>query len=95
MRRAARIDDNQREIVEALRRAGASVESLAPMGKGVPDLLVGVKRNNYLLEVKDGSKRPSARRLTPDEQVWQARWGGQVVTVESVEEALQAVGLKQ
>ena len=41
MRQAAKVDDNQAAIVEALRSLGASVESLAAVGKGVPDLLVG------------------------------------------------------
>jgi hypothetical protein len=91
--RRARVDDNHVEIVEALRGAGCSVQSLASVGKGVPDLLVGFRGRNTLLEVKDGSKKPSARKLTPDEQVWQSKWSGQVVTVESVEQALKAVGL--
>jgi hypothetical protein len=95
MRRAARVDDNHAEIVEALRRAGASVQSLAPVGKGCPDLLVGHRGKNTLLEVKDGSKPPSKRKLTPDEHIWHAHWNGQVVTVESVEQALKAVGLKR
>lgn len=43
MRRAARTDANQTAIVEALRKCGASVQSLAAVGKGVPDLLVGLR----------------------------------------------------
>lgn len=91
--RRARVDDNHAEIVDALRRAGASVQSIATVGKGCPDLLVGHRGRNILLEVKDGSKPPSARKLTPNEHIWQAYWQGQVVTVESVEQALKAVGL--
>lgn len=94
MRKVARVDDNQTEIVEALRRVGCSVQSLATVGNGCPDLLVGRQGVNTLLEVKDGSKPPSRRRLTPDEQIWQHKWGGQVVTVETVEQALKAVGVK-
>ena len=41
MRRAARVDRNQAEIVVALRAGGASVQPLHAVGKGVPDLLVG------------------------------------------------------
>ena len=40
MRRAARVDDNQGQIVDALRRVGCSVWSLAGVGKGFPDLAV-------------------------------------------------------
>ena len=41
MRRAARTDSNHEEIVKALRAVGATVQSLAGVGHGVPDLLVG------------------------------------------------------
>jgi len=40
MRRTAKVDANHREIVDALRRIGAGVQSLAGVGNGVPDLLV-------------------------------------------------------
>ena len=40
MRYAARIDDNQNEIVSALRKAGATVR-VVTQGGGLPDLLVG------------------------------------------------------
>ena len=93
MRRAAKIDDNQREIVDALRQAGCSVQSLAGVGKGVPDLVVGFRDRNFLLEIKDGSKSPSKRKLTPDEQNFHSMWKGQVVIVENVDEALRAVGV--
>ena len=93
MRRAARVDDNQREIVEELRRAGCSVWSLAGVGKGFPDLAVGFRGRNLFLEVKDGSKPPCKRRLTPDEEAFHASWRGHVAVVESVEDALKIVGV--
>jgi len=88
-RKAARVDDNQGVIVEALRGAGASVQSLAATGKGCPDLLIGYRGANVLAEVKDGDKIPSKRRLTDDQVKWHSRWKGQVAVVESSKEALQ------
>jgi Holliday junction resolvase len=93
MRRAARVDDNQAEIVAALRKCGCTVQSLAALGNGVPDLLVGRAGVNYLLEVKDGSKPKSARELTPDELRWLHAWRGSAAVVETVEEALKEVGV--
>lgn len=93
MRRAARIDSNHREIVRALRDVGVSVQSLAAVGQGVPDLLCAYRGMNYLLEVKDGSLPPSQRKLTEDERNWIDKWRGKVSVVESVEEALIAVGV--
>ena len=91
MRRAANLDTNHKEVVLALRAIGATVQSLASMHGGVPDLLVGYHGKNVLLEVKDGNKPPSARVLTKDELDWQATWGGQVQTVGTPEEAQRVV----
>lgn len=89
---AKKVDDNQAEIVQALRDVGASVLSIASIGKGCPDILTGFRGINVLMEIKDGRKPPSARRLTNDEHDWQIQWRGQVVTVVSVDEALRAIG---
>lgn len=93
MRRAAKVDANQPEIVAALRRAGCAVQDLSAVGQGVPDLLVSRAGLNILLEVKDGKKPPSARRLTPEQEAWHAAWPGDVWIVTNVDEALRAVGL--
>jgi hypothetical protein len=89
MRRAARTDANQTAIVAALRAAGASVQHLHAVGEGCPDLLVGLRGKNYLVEIKDGAKSPSQRGLTPDQQAWHLLWRGDPVTVlHSVEQAI-------
>ncbi len=95
MRRAAQVDANQAEIVQALRKWGCSVQSLAAQGKGCPDLLVGLRGQNHLLEVKDGKKVPSEQQLRDSQEKWHAAWRGPpVFVVRNVEEALVAVGLK-
>ncbi len=89
-----RVDDNQKEVVKALRSIpGCTVESLAAVGKGVPDLLVGFMGRNYLLEIKDGKKPPSARKLTPDQIKWHKAFGGTVHIVTCYEDALEVIGL--
>jgi len=88
MRYANRVDANQSIIVETLRKAGAYVR-IVTMGDGVPDLLVGYKGYTLLLEVKDGDKSPSDRKLTKAEQKFFDEWtGGLLAIVESVEDAL-------
>ena len=77
MRRAARVDGNHAEIVAALRSfPGVSVCSLASLGNGVPDLIVGLAGQNYLVEVKDGEKSQSRQSLTPDQERFFLRWKG-------------------
>ena len=90
MRRAAKKDANHVEIVAALRKAGATVVDLGAVGHGVPDLLIGHRGKTMLMEIKDGNKPPSARKLTPDEAAWHESWRGQVAIVESVDEAIAA-----
>ena len=94
MRRAAKTDSNQVDVVEALRAAGCRVQSLASVGEGVPDLLVGVPglKTLMLIEVKDGSKPPSDRNLTAKQKLWHDAWQGfPVYVVTSVPEALETV----
>ena len=90
-RRAAKVDGNQTRIVAALRAVGATVQHLHTVGRGCPDLLVGHRGHNFLVEVKDGTKAPSRQRLTPDEERWHQTWRGQVHVVRSVMEALELV----
>jgi hypothetical protein len=40
-----------------------------------------------LVEVKDGKKKPSARKLTEPQEEWHREWRGQVVIIKTVDEA--------
>lgn len=92
MRRAAKIDFNQPAIVDALRKAGASVQPLHAVGQGCPDLVVGYRGQNFMIEVKDGGKPPSARGLTGPQERWHFTWNGQRAIAESVDDALRIIG---
>lgn len=87
MRKRARLDGNHTEIVSALREAGASVASLASLGKGRPDILVGWKHRNFLFEIKDPTQKPSKRVLTQEEKDWHVVWCGQISVIETAEQA--------
>lgn len=87
MRRAHRLDANHHEISTALVNAGAQVQCLAGLGCGVPDLLVCYQGRTFLVEVKDGSKPPSERKLTDDERKFARWWKGEIAVVSTVEEA--------
>lgn len=103
MRRAAKRDANEREIIDALESAGAAVAQLS--GEGIPDLLVSYRNDLTLLEVKDRGKptRVAHRRnrdgtmspaLMPAQVVWWKRWNGKPpVIVCTPEEALAAIGV--
>ncbi len=91
MRHAAKIDDNQRQIVAALRRAGCTVQSLAAIGKGCPDLLLALGGNVVLAEVKDGAKVASKQHLTADQVKWHADWPAKVWILRNLDDAGELV----
>lgn len=92
MRKRAATDRNQSEIVNAYRRIGCTVTCTHQLGDGFPDLVVGFRRVNYLIEIKDGAKPPSAQKLTPDELAFHEKWQGTVHVVSTIDEALAVVG---
>jgi len=83
-------DGNQSEIVEALRAVGASVFLLHAVGCGCPDLLVGFRGVNYLLEIKCGRHA----KLTPAERRFFDVWSGYAEVVRTVDEAYAVIGVE-
>ncbi len=91
VRRAAKIDANHAEIVGAFRKFGCSVLLLHHVGNGCPDICVGKNRKTVLVEIKDGSKPPSARELTKDERKFHDEWKGSVFVVGSLSDVIALV----
>ncbi len=82
-----RVDSTQAQIVKELRRLGMEVEHLHTVGKGCPDILVGYRGKNVLLEIK----RDEKAKLTPDQVIWHSVWKGQVAVVSNPQAAIKAV----
>ena len=84
-----RTDRNHAEIINALRKIpNLSVFSTHEVGKGFPDIVIGYKGVNYLIEIKDGNKPPSARKLTDAELQFHSNWKGQIKIVNNFDEVL-------
>lgn len=88
MRKKARVDANQKEIVQELRKRGISVLHTHQLGKGAPDIVVGYMNSNYLIELKDGNKSKSQQRLTKDELDFSLKWRGNYAVCNSLEQIL-------
>lgn len=98
MRKFGKVDLNQGEIESALHDAFMTTVSLAPIGSGVPDLLVGgvmpcghcgkKVHQNKLLEVKSDKGK-----LTSEQERFHQWWLGQIVVVRSIDEALKVCGI--
>ena len=82
----ARVDDNQPEIVKAFRSLGWIVAHTHMVGSGFPDLVCSKGGITLLVEIKDGSKPPSARKLTIKEQEFHSTWQGHLAIIESVDD---------
>jgi hypothetical protein len=92
VRRAARVDGNHEQIVRGLRKFGVWVHSTAPLGDGFPDAIAHWDGRFTLLEIKDPSQEPARRRLNEKESAFFATCPGRKAVVETLGEALIAVG---
>ena len=86
LRRAAKVDANQKGIVDRLRACAVSVEII---GKPV-DLLVCCRGETSLMEVKNMAGKDT---LTKDQVEFMARWPGKIHVVRTEDEALLALGI--
>lgn len=85
MRWAAKVDENQKEVVEALRKAGRAVLPLHQVGQGCPDLLVSSSEEMWLVEVKS-----EKGRLTPAQVKFIEEWTGkEILVARTAEEAIR------
>lgn len=84
MRRAAKQDANQPDIIDRLRRCGVSVEVI---GKPV-DLLICHQGRTELMEVKNPDGKDA---ITKEQAEFLERWPGVVHVVRSPDEAVRAV----
>lgn len=100
-RHARAVDANHAQVVRALRQLAVPVVSLAPLGNGAPDVLIWSRHLHRwrLVELKDGTKPPSARKLTEAERAFfttfaSAAAAGDLVVCLSVDEVLKVAGVR-
>ena len=85
MRVRAKVDVNHKAVVSGLRTFGYRVLSLASIGSGCPDILVGGHGKIALMEVK-----AQGGKLTEDQEKFIAEWGDlPVFVVRSPEQAIR------
>lgn len=84
MRRAAKVDANQPEIVAALRKMGWYVLIISQL-KNCCDLMISKNGRTIAVEIKDGSKPKSAQKLTEGEQKFKDGWQGEFRIITSLE----------
>ena len=83
---AARVDDSQPFIVDALRRIGVWVLPLHRVGQGCPDLLWYHRGRYGLIEIKEPGKK-----LNAEQREFHAKWAGPISVVIGADQAIAAV----
>lgn len=86
MRKIAKTDKNQAEIVQGLKAACRSVVLLHQVGGGIPDLLVGFQGKMWLMEVKSEKGKLNDLQL----EFFETWRGPRPVVVRNLEDALEA-----
>lgn len=87
MSKAKRVDKNQKEIVEQLRKLGYSVEYCYQVGKGFPDFIIGFG-GKFTLPVELKSK---GGKLTEDEIKFHERYKSKIIIAYSIEDILKEI----
>lgn len=87
-RRAARTDANQTAIVKTFRGLGWYVLIISQL-KNCCDLIVSCKGRVVAVEIKDGNKPESSRRLSEGEEKFKEEWQGEYALIESIDDVLR------
>lgn len=92
MRKFGKIDSNQKAIIQRLREIPSlSVVSIASVGNGIPDIIIGYKNFNYLIELKSSS----TSKLTEQEIKFVKGWNGNVAVCYNLDQVLQVIGIDE
>jgi hypothetical protein len=70
------VDGNHAQLTRVLEQLGASVQSLARVGEGCPDALVGYRGRNVLVEFKTATGK-----LRAGQEAFAITWRGEPVHV--------------
>tara|TARA_Y100000310_G_C20699475_1_gene828378 strand:- start:5904 stop:6212 length:309 start_codon:yes stop_codon:yes gene_type:complete len=83
----SKTDDNHKEIVKMFRDCGWVVLDVHTL-KDCCDIFISRAFQTIAVEIKDGKKKPSARKLTPGELKFRQNWLGHYRLVESIEDVM-------
>lgn len=90
--RIKKADANQKKIMQLCRQIpGVSVVTIHEVGKGLGDILLGYRKVNYLIEIKNEAKVKSAKKLTKAESEFHKNWQGQICICESIDDILKLI----
>ena len=87
---ACRVDSNHTEVISAFRKLGCSVLPIHTL-KNCGDAIVAKNMRTAIIEIKDGKKPPSQRKLTKGESEFAKKWLGLYVVIMDLEDVINLV----
>lgn len=86
-RRAAKVDDNQADVVKLFRKLGWTVLIISQL-KNCCDIIISKSGRTVAVEIKDGKKPPSQRKLSAGEIKFRDNWQGEYALIETQEDVI-------
>ena len=87
---ARKVDLNHQDIVKTLRSLGASVFDASGIGRGFPDLVVGIHNKTVLVEIKSDEKK----KFTQAQLNFMENWkGSSVVRINDIDGAIRLINM--
>ena len=87
---ARKVDLNHQDIVKTLRSLGASVFDASGIGRGFPDLVVGIYDKTVLVEIKSDEKK----KFTQAQLDFMAKWkGSSIVRINDIDGAIRLINM--
>ena len=83
-----RKDSNHNQITKCFEKMGWEVLDIHNLKK-CADIIIGKSAINIFIEIKDGDKSPSARKLTEGEEEFHDRWPNNVIIIQSENDCIQ------
>lgn len=81
-------DKNHSEIVKAAGLVGATVLDLSQVGGGCPDILIGYRGLNYLIEIKNND---TFGKLNERQKLFVDNWRGHVAEIREIDELITEI----
>ena len=87
---ARKVDLNHQDIVKTLRSLGASVFDASGIGRGFPDLVVGIHDKTILVEIKSDEKKKFTQAQLDFMENWK---GSSVVRINDIDGAIRLINM--
>ncbi len=89
--RYGHVDKNQAALVVVFEQLGCSVLNCVRVGSGFPDLIIGYRGHDYLVEVKNPTNAYGKRGLNGNQKRWSDTWPSPVFVVRTEDDVIKLV----